>query len=475
LLDKIFNLFSNTGIVRSRTLILFFLVTFSFTSFGQVDNYRTGVLIDSIQVGNSSETYALYLPKSYDENVLTSIVFIFEPVGRGKVGIGPFIESAERYNHILVCSNNSRNGPYDLNFQIANRLFESIFSSFNIDEKQIYISGFSGGSRLASAIAVLSDQMQGVIACGAGFSVDTSHKPFSKESFSYIGLVGERDMNYYEMFDVKAWLDKFQIENEIITYDDDHRWPPSNQILKAFDLLEMKAYKRKIRKLDHINANRIYNKIFISGRQFEDDNQMLKAVFEYERLDRNFRTIYNTDSISKKINLLRNTELYEQELKVHLSLKEKESEIKSIYVNRFKKEINSKKIPNEHRWWTKKFKAISEDLKTEKDVFYQNMLKRTQYGIYAMIIETSYSELRRNETKRALYCHELLTIMLPDNPQNYFNLARDHARLRNKEDFLINLEMAILKGFKDKQLIKNTTDFYKYFELEEFKTLFNQL
>ena len=38
-----------------------------------------------------------------------------------------------------------------------------MFSDFNIDSKRIYTAGFSGGSRLASAIAVLTDQIQGVI------------------------------------------------------------------------------------------------------------------------------------------------------------------------------------------------------------------------------------------------------------------------------------------------------------------------
>ena len=120
-------------------------------------SYEKSVLIDSIPVSNAvEETFALYLPEAYDAQVLSPILFIFEPAGRGKVGINAFIEAAEAYNYILVCSNNARNGPYDRNFAIASRLFTHVFSRFNIKEKGIYLAGFSGGSRLASSIAALT-------------------------------------------------------------------------------------------------------------------------------------------------------------------------------------------------------------------------------------------------------------------------------------------------------------------------------
>jgi hypothetical protein len=344
-LIRIFAQIANTGITRNCVLIIIF-IGFGFTVSGQVDSYRKGVVIDSIRVGNSSETYALYLPESFEHNRLSAIVFILDPVGRGRSGIEPFQAAAEKYNYILVCSNNSRNGPYTTNFEVINRLFDNVFSTFNIDEKQIYMAGFSGGSRLATAIAVLTEQIQGVIACGAGFSPEMSHVPLSKKAFSYVGLVGERDMNYHEMFEVSDWLDRFQIENEIYTYDDEHRWPQKEHIDIAFGWLEMQAYKRNLRKWDDVLVLQIFQSNIERASSSLGDQQYLRASREYESILNNFGTVYSLDSIRRKLTQIRSNSKYLSESKQFIDLKEEEEKIKSIYTERFDRELNSKKPPS---------------------------------------------------------------------------------------------------------------------------------
>ncbi len=151
---------------------LFIILISSFCSLlGQESDFPIGEIVDSIAVSKTSnESFALYLPSNYKPNTLSPIVFIFDPAARGKIGIHPFIKAAEKYNYILICSNNSKNGPYDQNFEIASRLFDKIFSDFSINPKRIYTAGFSGGARLASRITVLNEHIQGVIACGAGIA-----------------------------------------------------------------------------------------------------------------------------------------------------------------------------------------------------------------------------------------------------------------------------------------------------------------
>ena len=106
--------------MKILTYILFFCWSISLV--GQVDNFPKGKIIDSVSLGKGSkETFSLYLPHQYNPNELSSIVFIYELAPRGKVGITPFIKAAETYNYILVCSNDSKNGPYQRNFDITNR------------------------------------------------------------------------------------------------------------------------------------------------------------------------------------------------------------------------------------------------------------------------------------------------------------------------------------------------------------------
>jgi len=186
----------------SALFTLFFIAL----CFPQEVMFKRGEIIDSIPVvGTTNNTFALYLPKKYDPFEPSVVIFIFNPGARGKTGIKPFLASAEKHNYILVCSNNAKNGPYETNFKIANHLFSYIFSIFNINERRIYVSGFSSGARLATAIAVSSESIQGVVGCGAGFG-GLPYVPTPQSKFSYVGLVGDRDMNYQEMIEIKTWL-----------------------------------------------------------------------------------------------------------------------------------------------------------------------------------------------------------------------------------------------------------------------------
>ena len=472
---RIFEFNSNSGIGRNNTLILIFLIAFGFSISGQVDTFRKGEVIDSIRVGTTSETYALYLPNSFDHNTLSAIVFIFDPGGRGKTGILPFESSAEKYNYILICSNNSKNGPFSTNFKIIDRLFESVFSTFNIDENRIYTAGFSGGSRLASAIAVLTGQIQGVIACGAGFSSESSHVPMSKEPFSYVGLVGERDMNYYEMFEVHDWLNRFQIDHEIFTFDGDHRWPTGKEIEKAFDWLELQAYKRYLKDRDHAITAQIFKSTLDRANSFYKEQHYLRSSWEYERIWRNFASIYSLDSIRKKLIKIKNTSAYSLELKQFKELKLEENKIKSVFSDRFNKELHGERIPTKFKWWEKKIADLEFEIDASNDISRTNMLKRIRYAIYAMVIENSYIFFNLKQFEKAHYCHHLAALLSPDRSLIFYFLSRDYAILDEKDKCIAYLKLAISKGLSNKKIIKDSEPFQKYLDLEEMKEILEEL
>jgi hypothetical protein len=75
--------------------------------------YEPGKLMDSIPVSNTSnETFTLYLPTNFEASKESPILFIFDPGGRGSIGVETFIKASEAYGPILVCSNDSWNAPY---------------------------------------------------------------------------------------------------------------------------------------------------------------------------------------------------------------------------------------------------------------------------------------------------------------------------------------------------------------------------
>ena len=458
--------------IQKLLSFVFFLIIFNVT--GQPIHFEREKIIDSIIIKNSSETYALYLPNAFKESELSSIVFIFEPMARVKIGIQPFIEAAEKYNYILVCSNNSKNGLYEENFKIFYTLFEAVLNTFKINPNLVYTAGLSGGSRLASAIAVVTKQIQGVIGCGAGFSLNLSQKP-TIESFSYAGLVGDTDFNYQEMFTEQEWCSKFGVEHEIFTFEGDHSWPPSIQILKAFNWLELQAYKKGIKPTNNTIINDNYHENYVLAKSYENKNQIELSVFEYERILRNYSRYYKLDSISSKIKELKKEKQYKKEVKIRESIKIEEAKIYNVFFDRFFSEVKNKIPDNNYKWWNKEFEKFDSKYLESEDPYLKKMGERVKFGIFVLSYEAAIEFFRTNDIKKAIYCHTLNTVIFPERPYMFLRLSMDYALLSDEENMLVNLKKSIEKGFSDRDYILNSNEFSKFLENEEFKKVLNTM
>jgi hypothetical protein len=458
-------------------ICLFLLFCFSETQslYSQNVDFKTGVIIDSVKVKKSTDTFTLYLPKKFNKNEPASIVFIFDPVGRGKAGIKPFIEAAETYNYILVCSNDSKNGPFEVNIDIVNRLFESVFASFSLNEDRIYTAGFSGGSRLASALAVLSKKITGVIACGAGFSSYLLHKPMTRENFSFVGLIGQQDMNYQEMLSAQDWLDGLQIDNELFINGDGHSWPSSGQILKAFDWLELEAFRKNQKPINWFDVNKVYERFYDEASTSESQNKIESAVWEYQRLQRNFVDYYTLDSISKKVTRLKATSEYSTQVKKRRWLKTKEESKRRVFINRFASEIKKKTPSHNVKWWQKKLNSLREEYLLSEDRQKQLVGIRVSNTLYSLAIESANIHLQDKNYNKSLYCHQILAELQPKGSYPIFLIAKDYAKLNMEDETFEYLERAISMGFSEKKYILNATEFYKYRSSERFKSLIEKM
>lgn len=423
-----------------------------------------GRVVDSIAVSASQgETFALYLPKSHRPDTPASVVFIFDPAARGAAGVKPFIPAAEKYNYILICSNDSKNGPYEQNFQVVNRLLNHAFTNFNIHEKGIYTSGFSGGSRLATTIAVLTNSMQGVIGCGAGFSVNPGHFPSLNNTFSYVGLVGDRDMNYQEMQKAVGWLSSMKIENELFIYEDDHKWPPSEQLVRAFSWLELQAYKKGVKYVDHSVIRSIYTDEFDRAKALEQEGKVSHAVKEYERAIRNFTDYYDLDSIKLKIKALKKTRAYKDAIKDFKKTARLEDTLSLKYRRKYNEEVALGKIEDDFVWWKKQLKKLDETYIASDSDYLQKMGKRLRYQLFALAIESFAIYVRKQEEIKAQYAAQFLEIQGPNNPYFHYRLALGFAKLGLKERSLNHLEAALINGWQRLEGLKTAEEF-KVFE-----------
>ncbi|MHA7058263.1 alpha/beta hydrolase [Aquimarina sp. M1] len=362
-------------------------------------------MIDSVLISDKTkETFAMYLPNSVDKSAALPIVFIFDPGGQGKRGIAPFIKTSEAYGYMLVCSNHTKNGPYDRNFEITNRLFEFVFANFRIKQNEMYVSGFSGGSRLASAIAVLTGRVAGVIACGAGFSQEQSHIP-TFQKFSYVGVCGNRDMNYQEMIRAKGYLQKLKFTNTLITYDGNHTWPSDDQILKAFDWLEIQAHLKGIKEKEAYEIYKSYEEVYHNALKAQKENNLLIAVENYERALITYDPFYDVDSVASRLNNIIESKSYKKLLKKVAQVFKKEKELtKKLTTRVFEAYKQPDKI--DIFWWKKELTKLKK-LDKKEDSETKKMLERLRFHIFV----TSYTANKNSVTKANKKQKELTNIL----------------------------------------------------------------
>ena len=200
------------------------ILTFS-SLFAQ--EYERGVVVGSLQCqSDSSQTFALYIPKSLRDPSAKAIIYFMEPAARGSLPIDLYKDLAEKYEVILVGSNNSRNGPLHLGVEAYDHIREHTLKYLPIGESKVIVSGFSGGGRLSQYLASIYEDIDGVLSVAGPKSKYSADFPGNNGNLKYAAVVGTKDMNYREhrLWDVT--LKERGVDGFLNIYSAGHQWAP---------------------------------------------------------------------------------------------------------------------------------------------------------------------------------------------------------------------------------------------------------
>ena len=219
---------------------------------------KLGVVTPKVICGAQPEqSYALYLPFHYTREKRWPIVYAFDPGARGSMPVELMKDAAERYGYIVAGSNNSHNGAWEPEADAAQAMFQDTHRRLTIDNNRVYFAGFSGGARLASALAQRCNCAAGVLLNGAGFS--RSAPPAAGATFSVFAAVGNLDFNYGEVLELDATLGSLHYAHLLRRFDGPHQWAPAgvmDEALAWFRLISMKDGHEE-RDMDFVKAQAI--------------------------------------------------------------------------------------------------------------------------------------------------------------------------------------------------------------------------
>jgi len=435
----------------------------------QQGGYTKGQVIDSVPVaGTNTDSYALYLPKTFNPGVASPVVFIFDPAARGPLAAKVFRRVADIYGYILVASNNSRNGPYDANFTIADNLFNTVLSDFKIDPKRIYTAGFSGGARLALTIALRSGQIQGVIACGAGFS---SSGITLDPTFSYAAIVGTKDFNYSELQKTDSWLKKLHFPHVVFEFEIEHQWPFPEQLEQAFRWLQLEAYRKGLALKYSSDIRQSYQDFYQAARQAGQANNLLLAERDYECLIRNFAGYYTMDSLQAQVTRIRNLKEYRIQKQSWEESLVTENDLIAKYTREFEDDLENG-TPDSRKWekYLTRLKA-----KYAQDTLYkQDMLHRVLSALSALAFEEA--SYRKDELSREqqIFCYDICILSNPGQLYSYLRQMENYLSKGDKDMAMHYLEALIQSGYRDFDYLKNNKTVLKLKGYPGFENIFKK-
>lgn len=401
------------------------------------ENFEKGKVLNNIKCKtDTSNNYTLYIPVSYNNNP-SPIILFFDAHANGGLPVKKYSTLAEKYGFILAGSNNSKNGnSADVNGAFAGNMLNDVSARLNIDSKRIYTSGFSGGSRVASYMAIFRGGINTVIGCGAGLpKID---KPIENK-FNYVGIAGDEDFNYTEMEELETMFKNSDIEHIFIPFNGRHEWCTVETMEMAFTWLQLKAMKQMlIPKNDSlINA---YETTAMATL-----DELLKATKEedaYTLADQiiNFTSGLSTNDKLKTIYVqLEHSETLKKALARREELNKAEKMLKDQYLNAL--------AINDAAWWKAEVLRLKDPKKYPAD---QVVMNKRILSFMSLACFMNISQMLRsgqlNEVEHYISIYKAVD---PENPEApYLQATLFHSQ--NKTDkALAELKSAAKLGFKE--------------------------
>ena len=187
--------------------------------------------------------WAMYVPESYDPESPAGLLVFISPTDSGRMP-GRYRQVLDDHNLIWIGANHSGN-----RVRVARRISLALLATamadnnYRIDPSRVYVSGFSGGGRAASAVAPEYAQLftGAIYICGVDFWDGRKPEQLDRvRGNRYVFLTGSEDFNRSETRRVHRAYRRADVDNVMLleVAGMDHRMPPPEDLAKAIAFLD---------------------------------------------------------------------------------------------------------------------------------------------------------------------------------------------------------------------------------------------
>ena len=209
----------------------------------EIRGHDAGTFFGSALDPDDVNEWALYVPESYDPGSPPGLLVFISPTDSGRMP-GRYRQVLDDNNLIWIGANHSGN-----RVRFARRISLALLataiadSNYPIDPSRVYVSGFSGGGRTASAVAPEYAQLftGAIYICGVDFWEGRKPKRMDRvRDNRYVFLTGSKDFNRSETRRVHRAYRRAKVENIMLLEVPgmEHRMPPPEDLAQAIAFLD---------------------------------------------------------------------------------------------------------------------------------------------------------------------------------------------------------------------------------------------
>jgi predicted esterase len=423
---------------------------------------RGEIIPKVVCAADAEETYALYLPTSYDPAKPRPILYLLDARRRGAMAAERFREAAETYGWILASSNNSESdGPFTPNIRAMRAMWADTQGRVAIDPRRVYVSGFSGGARAACMLAQtgVKGQIAGVIACGAGFM--DGMPPTRDLPFVFFGSVGDRDFNYREMRRLDATLASLGTTHRLAVFDGPHDWPPPAAGSRAIEWMELQAMKSGARPREESLSAQWLAIQSAGAAALEAAGKKGEALARYREIAKDFDRQADLATVRAAAARLETEGEAVKQLEAQARLEEQEDVKFAELSQKLLADLRADDpIPAQRVAQDLRLPALHRTAQSDPSEAQRLSAKRI---LAALSVQTAFymprEFLQRRDSRRALLCLAVAVQVSPERAGAvWYNFACLQAQSGDKKGSLAALRNAIENGFRDVALIEKDPD-----------------
>jgi tetratricopeptide (TPR) repeat protein len=420
---------------------------------------RTAVVDKVVCAADATQSYALYLPATYNRERRWPIIYCFDPGAQGKVPVNLFKAAAEKYGYILAGSNNSQNGPWEPINRAIQAVWNDTQQRFAIDNSRVYSTGHSGDAQVALTFGLfLGKPWAGAISiCGS--MPDLPRPDALPKDLAVFIATGIYDFNYWPSHKIGSILDGLGRTNRLETFIGGHAWPPADTILDALSWIELQAMKKGLRQRDEGWINAQFAARLERAQAIELKGNSAEAYEAFLAVAVDFRGLCDTaaaETATARLDRPDEIEKYRKELK---AAEKRELERFARTNAALQGYLTTADILERHQWLDKLgIPGLLKSAEKESDRFAGQGARRLLGYLLSWAVPSAVRAYQRGDMKTAGDFYELAVLIRPESGYAWYNLACVRSRLGEIKGALAALEKAVENGMRDRATIEKDPD-----------------